>query len=479
MQKAADVKKPARRKNILFVICDDLNTHVSTSDYQQAITPALDRLALSAMTFDRAYCQYPVCGPSRASLLSGLYPEKAGVLDNQVDLRTRHPELLTMPAFFRNEGYWTASTGKVFHNEKLDPGDQVWEESIRFENDELPIVRDARVKFEAEFGSTERDDNRKRWRALSKEVSAPLNAQTPPGHGISGLMDDQHKDGKNANQVIGWLKEKPFEDKPFFIALGLQKPHVPFLAPEKYFDLHPRQGIQYFSERPKLWESIPRSAISNRFEAFGFKLGVENPGLRREYMQAYHACVSFIDAQLARVLNTLQTEGYWDDTIIVFTSDHGYHLGDHFLWGKVTLFDIGARVPLMIRVPGMTAEGTRSQAMVELVDLYPTLADTVGLIGPDHLQGRSLRPLLGYPTRMGRKKHAYTVVRRGAKMGYAIRDQRWRYTLWPDGEELYHLPNDPTERRNLVEMPHVQERLEEYRQILDVKRESIGISAVH
>jgi len=460
-----------RRKNILFVICDDLNTHVSTSGYGQAITPALDELSKHSITFDCAYCQYPVCGPSRASLLSGLYPEATGVLDNQMDLSTLRPDLVTMPEFFRSRGYWTASTGKIFHNEKLDPGDRVWDAWIRYENDELPVVAAARKQFEAEFGSIELAANRRKWRDLEKEVSAPLNAQTPPGHGISGLLDDQHKDAKNAKQVIDWLENKPFSEKPFFIALGLQKPHVPFLAPEKYFALHPASEISFFEDRHDLWDSIPRSAISNRFEAFGFRIGLENPALRREYMQAYHACVSFVDHQLNRVLGALKAEGYWEDTVIVFTSDHGYHLGDHFMWGKVTLFDIGSRVPLIVRVPGMAAEGGKSQAMVELIDLYPTLADVVGLEPPSHLQGRSFRPLLGHPDRLGQKRLAYTVVRRGPNMGYAIRDQRWRYTQWPDGEELYHLTTDSHERVNLVGKPDLEGRLDEYRGLLKETRE--------
>ena len=465
-----------KRKNILFVVCDDLNTHVSTSGYDAAITPTLRSLSEQSMTFNRAYCQYPVCGPSRASFLSGLYPEATGVLDNQIDLSETKPDLITMPSFFRANGYWTASTGKVFHNEKLDPGERVWNQVVRYSNDELPIVRQARLKFEAENGSVDLRENQRDWRQLSKEIAAPLNAQTPPGHGVSGLRDDQHKDAKNAVQVMEWLKEKPFGEKPFFIALGLQKPHVPFLAPEKYFNMHPRQDIEFFSDRENLWDSIPRSAISNRFGAFGFELGVENPELRREYMQAYHACVSFIDTQLGRVLQALREGGYWEDTVIVFTSDHGYHLGDHFLWGKVTLFDIGSRVPFLIRVPGVTQSGRSSEAMVELVDLYPTLADVSGLIPPQHLQGVSLRPLLGHAERLGKKRVAYTVVRRGNKLGYAIRDQRWRYAKWPDGEELYHLVKDPHERNNLAGMEHVESRIREYRSLLKEKQESIAIT---
>jgi iduronate 2-sulfatase len=378
-----------------------------------------------------------------------------------------------MPQHFKENGYWTAGAGKVFHNTTLDPGSLAWNESVRFENDELPIVTAEREKFEAVHGSIEQAGNRRPWINRMKEVSAKLNAQTPPGFGRSGLDDSQHKDGKNVQQVVDWVKERRFGEKPFFIACGLQKPHVPFLAPSKYFDLHPSGEIDFFRDRSNLWDSIPAQALSKRYEAFGFELGVENVARRQQYMQAYHACVSFIDAQLQRVFEVLKQEGLWDETIIVFTSDHGYHLGDHFLWGKVTLFDIGAKVPLLIRAPGLTASGGSSEAMVELVDLFPTLTDLTGLKNPDSLQGVSLRPLLGHPERLGKKRLAYSVVRRGPNLGYAIRDQRWRYTRWPDGEELYHLPNDPGERNNLVGKPHVAERLSEYRLKLDAKRASV------
>jgi iduronate 2-sulfatase len=187
-------------------------------------------------------------------------------------------------------------------------------------------------------------------------------------------------------------------------------------------------------------------------------------------MQAYHACVSFIDTQLKIVFDALQESGHWDDTVIVFTSDHGYHLGDHFLWGKVTLFDIGTRVPFIIRVPGLTKAGTTSEAMVELIDIYPTLADLTGFTPPEHLQGDSLRPLLGHPERLGKKKYAYSVVTRGDRLGYALRSQRWRYGKWPDGEELYNLTDDPQEKNNLAGKPHVAERLQEFRELLAEKQ---------
>jgi iduronate 2-sulfatase len=222
-----------------------------------------------------------------------------------------------------------------------------------------------------------------------------------------------------------------------------------------------------------MWDFLPQSALSKRYEAFGFEFGKENHALRKEYMQAYHACVSFIDAQLGLVLDGLKKNGQWEDTIIIFTSDHGYHLGDHFIWGKVTLFDIGAKVPFILRAPGLSKSGTTSEAMVELIDVYPTLADLAGLKAPGHLQGSSLRPLLGNPERMGKKKYAYSVVTRGPKLGYALRNQNWRYGKWPDGEELYNLRNDPQEKNNLAQKEHLKERLEEFREILADKQKLV------
>ena len=456
----------AKAKNVLFIVCDDLNTHVQPAGYSPITTPTLSGLAAQSLTFTHAFCQYPVCGPSRASMLSGLYPQSSGVLNNTDDIRRQRPGTVTLPQHFKEHGYWTGCVGKVFHSPRHEHGDVAWNEFHRFSNDELPVVTQARLAFEADNGSVEDPKNRRRWREIQKQVAAKLDAQTPPGYGPSGLQDDQHKDGKNARQVAKWLTDDAFGDKPFFIACGIQKPHVPFLAPQKYFDMYPPEKIEYTADRRNLWDSLPKSAISKRYEAFGFELGVENDVLRREYMQAYHACISFIDAQLSIVVNALKDSGHWEDTIIVFTSDHGYHLGDHFLWGKVTLFDIGAKVPFIIRVPGSTQGGTKSQAMVELIDVYPTLSDLAGLPLPAHLQGRSLRPLLADPERTGQKKFAYSVVSRGPKLGYAIRNQRWRYAKWPDGEELYHLTRDPMEKHNLAGKEHVSERLLEMREVL-------------
>ena len=435
-------------RNVLFIVCDDLNTHVSTSGYRDIKTPGFDRLAAEGMTFSRAYCQYPVCGPSRASFLHGLYPQSTGILDNKSDIRQKRAGTVSMPQCFKESGYWTAAVGKVFHNPKIDPGDIAWHQVLRFENDEMPMVTPIREKFEAENGPVSSGKSRKRWREFYPTIAKQTRGQQP-GYGPSGLSDEQHRDGKNARQVAAWLDEKTFGEKPFFIACGIHKPHVPFLAPNKYFELYPLDELKFQPATLEFWKQAPKHAQTKRYEGFGFEFGVENDQLRREYIQAYHACVSFIDAQIAFVLDAVRRNGHWDDTIVVLTSDHGYLLGEKFMWGKVMLFEQCDRVPLIIRAPGQTKPGSRSKGLVELVDLFPTLAQLCEVGPPENLQGRSLVGMLRDPETPG-KEVAYTVVSRGADLGKAIRTQRWRYTRWPVGEELYDLEYDPTEENNLA-----------------------------
>jgi len=459
--------------NVLFIVCDDLNWHVGPGGYEYTKTPHLDGLAREGVTFDRAYCQYPVCGPSRGSFLSGLYPESTGILDNNSDIRDKLPQVTSMPQWFRERGYWTARTGKVFHTAKTNPA-EAWDASPeRFANDELGIVTKARKEFEKEHGTTH-GKNRKLWKKALESLSKQTRGQTSPGYGPTDLADDQHKDGKNALQVIDWLTKKPYGEKPFFIVCGIQKPHVPFLAPQKYFDRYPLKGVKYVKNPDNDWADIPIMAASHRYKAFGFELDQENDALRREYMQAYHACVTFLDAQIGRVLKEVKRQGYWNDTIVVFTSDHGYHLGEHSMWGKVTLFEECARVPMVFRVPGLTPAGKRSQALVELVDLFPTLTDLAGVDAPKYLQGKSIRPQLKNPNLAG-KEEAYTVVARGSRMGRSLRTQRYRYAEWnsPELAELYDLDADPREFTNLVNEPkhaELRQRLSARLKVLSARR---------
>ena len=459
----------AERPNVLLIVCDDLNTHVSTSGYPHINTPAFDELAAAGMTFRRAYCQYPVCGPSRASFLHGLYPQSTGVLDNKSDIRQVRAGTVSMPQCFKEAGYWTGSVGKVFHNEKVDPGDLAWDEVLRFDNDELPMVTPIREKFEAENGSVSDGKSRREWRQFYPTI-APQTRGQAPGYGPTGLRDDQHKDGKNVLQVKKWLDDEVNGEQPFFIACGLQKPHVPFLAPAKYFSMYPKAGLKFTPASLKFWKTVPKLAQTKRYGGFGFEFGVENDDLRRDYMQAYHACISFIDAQVLLMLEALKSSGHWEDTIVILTSDHGYLLGEKFMWGKVMLFETCDRVPLIIRVPesierGATTAGSTSSGLVELVDLYPTLTDLCGVSRPQELQGRSLTPMLGDPNLKG-KDFAYTVVSRGKDLGRAIRTTRYRYTSWSTGEELYDLENDPFEETNLANSENTRALIEKMRECL-------------
>ncbi|MED6313722.1 MAG: sulfatase-like hydrolase/transferase, partial [Verrucomicrobiota bacterium] len=308
------------KPNVLLIVCDDLNTHVSTSGYKHIQTPHLDRLAKEGVIFNRAYCQYPVCGPSRASFLSGLYPESTGVLNNKIDIRETRSGTMSLPQFMKESGYWTGGVGKIFHTSRHEPGGLGWNEYHRFENDEFPFVTEARKQFEAEHGSVERGKTRRRWKEKLQGLFTQTRGQQQPGYGPSGLNDDQHRDGRNSRKVVEWLDNKSYGDKPFFITVGIHKPHVPFIAPQKYFDIYPRQKLQFELSPADDWDDIPRMAMVKRFGGFGFELGRENNALRREYTQAYHACVSFVDAQIGLILEKLKSQNLWDDTIVIFTS---------------------------------------------------------------------------------------------------------------------------------------------------------------
>jgi arylsulfatase A-like enzyme len=247
----------------------------------------------------------------------------------------------------------------------------------------------------------------------------------------------------------------------------LHKPHIPFLAPDAYFDLYPKASLRLVNPPKNDWRDIPSIAATKQYLDYGFpELGEEDDARRREFIQAYYACISFIDAQLGVVLDALRASGEWDNTIIVFVGDHGYNLGEHFMWGKVLLFEESARVPMIVRVPGL-ARGAQARGLVEMLDLFPTLAELCSVKPPTHLQGRSFAPMLRDPSAPG-KEWAYTVVRRGETLGTAIRFDRWRYTEWgkPELNELYDLEGDPREWTNLAKDPGHAETVRRASQLL-------------
>jgi iduronate 2-sulfatase len=472
---AADQPAPsvAKKYNVLFIVCDDLNTHVSTSSYKHIQTPAFDRLAASGMTFRRAYCQYPVCGPSRASFLSGLYPESTGIVDNKSDIRKVRPGTVSMPQHFKANGYWTGGVGKVFHGPKGDHGDDAWHAYQKFENAHNPVLRPFQQAFEKKHGSIDDPKNAKAWREVLRRIKKKVNpsGQKIPGYGPTQMTDAEHKDGKNARQIAKWLDQKAYGSKPFFLVCGIQKPHVPFWAPQKYFDMYPVDELKITPVPANDWADIPRLAMVKRYGGFGFELGKENDTLRRKYTQAYHACVTFIDVQIGLVLDALERSGRDKDTIVVLTSDHGYHLGEHFMWGKVTLFEECARVPMIISVPGLTNAGSVSESLVESVDLFPTLSKLCAIKVPTYIQGRSVAPTLADAT-VAHRMVAYTVVSRGPKLGRSIRTARYRYAEWDDPKqnELYDLSVDPSEHANLARKPKFKELVSKMRGKLTAKR---------
>ena len=468
---AVSFAAPAPRPNVLFVISDDLSSRITPAGYEGVMTPVLDRLAREATTFQRAYCQYPVCGPSRASFLSGLYPQTTGILDNTTNIEEVRPGTPSLPKVFRQAGYWTAAVGKIFHKPLENPGKDTWDQALAFENDETKVERAAREKFEKENGPVTNPKNRKAWKEHLLTVAPQTRNQgvkgLGPGYGPTGLRDEQHADGKNARQVASWITNKANGDRPFLIACGFHKPHIPFLAPDAYFAKYPVDSIKLSRSPANDWDDIPVLAATKQYLDYGFpKLGEEDDARRRQFMQAYYACISFVDAQLGIVLDALRQSGQWENTIIVFVGDHGYHLGEHHMWGKVLLFEESARMPMIVRVPGMT-QGSSANGLVEMVDLFPTLAELCGVSPPANLQGRSFKPLL-VDTKAAGKEYAYTVVKRGEQLGLAIRFDHWRYTEWgsPTQAELYDLNADPKEFTNLVNNRKHAEVLARARQLL-------------
>jgi len=460
-----------KRMNVLFIVCDDLNNRLGCYGQKDVISPNLDKFASESLRFDRAYCQFPVCNPSRSSFLSGLRPESTRILNNYLQLRKMNPQVVTFPECFRNHGYWTASTGKVFHGHKTDDANS-WDEKTFFGDLRNPIYEQFKREFEAKHGSIYQKENKKIWDDLiaKPDIQQLVYGQFPAGYCPTDMTDDEHADGKNANQVIKWLEEKSYGDKPFLIACGIHRPHVPFWAPQKYFDMYPLNEINLVNDPASDWDDIPELALWGRYRVFFKNPRCPDNSERKKAQQAYYACITHIDTIVGKILDTVKKQGLWDNTIVIFTSDHGLQLGEHGMWGKVTLFETCDRIPFIMRVPGMTKPGSASPRLIELVDLYPTLAELCNLKTPDNLEGISFVPLLKQPDRPW-KKAAFTVVQRGENQEItckAVRSERWRYSEWndPEANELYDLKNDPREWHNLAKDPKYADEVKMMRGLL-------------
>lgn len=424
---------PVKKMNVLFIASDDLNNRLGAYGHPLVQTPNLDRLSRMGVRFDRAYNQYPLCSPSRVSLLTGLRPDTTGVYDLQTLFRNNIPTVTTLPEFFKEHGYFSARVGKIFH-----------------------------YGVPGQIGTNGQDDPQS-WHAVvnpagrDKKEEHLLTNYTPDrglGSSLSFLAaegaDEEQTDGLVASETIRLLKEN--RDKPFFIAAGFYRPHCPYIAPKKYFDLYPLEKITLPVEPPEHIRNIPKPALFTDPLYWGL-----NETQRKEVIQAYYAAVTFMDAQLGRVLDAVEELGISDNTIIVFWSDHGYLLSEHGQWKKQSLFEEAARVPLLIAAPGAKGNGKVCERTVELVDLYPTVASLCGLQPPRYIDGADLTPLLRNPKdRWNRPAYTQVLRRQQNIMGRSVRTERWRYTEWnagAEGAELYDHRKDPFEYRNLANDP--------------------------
>ncbi len=417
------------RYNVLFIICDDLNCDLGCYGHPLVKSPNIDRLARQGVLFEHAYCQYPLCGPSRASFLTGLYPDQTLIRRNAMYLRTRVPNVLTLPQMFRRNGYFAMRIGKLFH---------------------YGVPR--------HIGTSGHDDPDS-WdytinpRGRDKDDEALIFSLRPGSFGgtLSWLAadgtDEEQTDGIGAAEAVKALHRFAESGRPFFLGVGFYRPHTPYVAPKNYFELYPAEQMVIPSVPRGYLQTLPRPA-QRTLLAKKVQVGLD-PELARQAKQAYYASITFVDRQVGKVLDALQETGLDRNTIVVFTSDHGYHMGEHGWYQKQTLFENGTHVPLIIAVPGTRNAGRRAATMAEMVDFYPTLAELCGLEAPPCLSGVSLVPALVDPRATPR-----TSALSQLHSGYSLRTARYRYTEWgeagKDGNELYDRQNDPQELHNLA-----------------------------
>jgi arylsulfatase A-like enzyme len=449
--------------NVLFLFSDDLRPELSGYGHPVVKTPNLDALASAGVRFERAYCQYPLCNPSRTSLLTGRYPSTTRVLDNLIHFRAVDPTIVTLPQFFKARGYTTYRAGKIYHGGLDDP--EAWTKGGE------PNARDAVAASPKPVGpwpasvpvrKVAPETPKKTSEGAAKKPNPKATAKKKPSTEERQRMSDRfvvldgdgesHADHRTGDLAIDYLRKH--KDGPFFLACGFLKPHSPPTAPKKWFDAYETGQVTLpvdFAPRPTVPSGFPPSCLVPNYDLFINRDA--SPEQAREMIRAYWASLTWVDWNVGRVLAELDRLGLRDRTVIVFWGDHGYHLGEKGKWAKHdSLFETGARVPLIIAAPGMKGNGRPSPRIVETLDIYPTLVDLCRLPRPDGIEGRSLRPLLDDPD-ADWDHPAFTMT----KTGRAIRTDRWRYAEWgPDGQDgsmLIDEVHDPREMRNLADEP--------------------------
>ncbi len=463
--------------NVLLIVVDDLRPELGC--YGKPVQSThIDRLAREGTLFERAYVQCALCMPSRASVLTGRRPDTTGVVDFSVRLRDVLGDVVTLPQHFKNNGYHAAAFGKVFHRD--DPVS--WSE---------PLWQSDRARYHTEYGKQVVAWTREDYRRLTYvwDLGDGITKTKAPG-GLPweapDVPDNALRDGHIADAAITRMKE--LKEKPFFLAVGFHKPHLPFVAPKKYFDLYDRDKIALASN-PFPPRGAPRFATYN-FNDLRHYYGIPDVGpvseeQARDLKHAYYACVSFTDAQVGRLLKCLDSLRLRENTIVVLWGDHGWQLGEHGMWDKHSNFETSTHAPLIVRTPGQKPGRTR--ALVEFVDIYPTLCELCGLPRDDGLEGRSLVPLIRNPDRPWKSAAfsqyqrvipGYGKVARG--MGYSMRTDRYRFTQWlvPGTKfrayELYDHRSDPDENVNLAGAPDHKQLVSELKKKLHAGWKAAG-----
>lgn len=453
----------AERMNVLFIISDDLRTELGCYGSQLAKTPHLDQLAAEGVRFERAYCQFPLCNPSRSSMLTGRYPTTTGVLGNRQWFGAVHPEFISLPHYFRDHGYTTIRVGKIFHGGIDDM--EAWtvggEERFFGEGATAPVPRQDRDEPLAE----------KSGPALTKEQRSDRWV----------VLDDdgeEHGDYKVAERTIRMLQEH--HDGPFFIGCGFSKPHSPLEAPQRFFDLFDVNEIPLpvdFASAPTVPEGFPAGSIRPRnADLFIGRDAV--PAEAKEMIRAYLASTAWMDWNAGRVLAALDELGLRENTIVVFWGDHGYQLGEKGKWSKAgSLWEQGTRVPLLIRDPRAASNGQACSRVVEAIDVYPTLVELCGLPAVANLDGRSLDPLLKDPQTPW-ENHAYTVWSEDGSTlsGVSVRSEEWHFAEFfgrGAGKMLTDLEADPHELTNLANDPRHAKTVAEFSKLAHEFRERL------
>ena len=447
------------KPNVLFIAVDDLRPELGCYGNTIIKSPNIDRIAKQGMVFQQAYCQQAVCSPSRSSLLTGRRPDATKVWDLVTHFRTALPDAVTIPQHFKASGYHTVALGKIYHHGYEDG--RSWSEPHWYPSGES--VDTDQADFTKRI-VTRRTGGVKEFPQAKADPNDP-KAKNGPAFERSPKPDNQLPDGATAAEAVKRLHTLKTGGKPFFLAVGLAKPHLPFVSPQKYWDLYDPAKIPG-ADNDTLPEGAPEFAGHTNGELRNYPnipAGPISPELARELRHGYYAAISYMDAQVGKVLDALKAEGLDKNTVIVLWGDHGWQLGDHGLWHKHTNFERATRAPLILSVPGMKNAGKSTTSLAEFVDIYPTLADVAGLPAPTGVDGKSLKPILENPSASVRKVALSQYPRNVSGkpvMGYSARDARWRLTLWRDratnetiATELYDEKNDPKESVNVARKP--------------------------